>query len=163
MEQGKITGANVELAVEWISLLAALCGVPMAKTVVNIARISIGVVILALRICVGLSPYQLLVESYDDILDLAIKEAALWKQKDNTMQPMSMVEELDLQTMSKEEKLEIQGKPQQYLKLCFDFHELLSQHAFLKHSIQLPETYISELNIHIYLAWMVCTIVHKYD
>lgn len=140
VEQGKIIGANAELAVEWISLLAALCGVPMVKTVVDIAKISIGVVILALRICVGLSPYRLLVESYDDILDLATKEASLWEKKDNTMQPMSMMKELDLQTMSKEEKLEMQGKPQQYLKLCFDFHELLSQHTFLKHSIQLPET-----------------------
>lgn len=140
MEQGKIIGANAELAVEWISLLAALCGVPMVKTVVNIARISIGVVILALRSYAGLAHYQLLVESYDDILDLATKEATLWEEKDNTMQPMSMVEDLDLQTMSKEEKLEMQGKPQQYLKLCFDFHELLSQHAFLKHSIQLLET-----------------------
>ncbi len=140
MEQGKIIGVNVELAIEWISLLAAVCGVPMVKTVVNIARFSIGVVILASRICADLSPYQLLVESYDDILDLAIKEAALWEEKDNTIQPMSMVEEFDLQTMSKEEKLEMQGKPQQNLKLCFDFYELLSQHAFLKHSIQLPET-----------------------
>ncbi|CAK9863589.1 unnamed protein product [Sphagnum jensenii] len=108
VEQGKIIGANAELAVEWISLLAALCGVPMVKTVVDIAKISIGVVILALRICVGLSPYRLLVESYDDILDLATKEASLWEKKDNTMQPMSMMKELDLQTMSKEEKLEMQ-------------------------------------------------------
>ncbi len=112
MEQGKIIGANVELTIEWISLLTALCGVPIAKIVINIVRISIGVMILALRICVGLSPYQLLVESYNDILGLAIKEVALWEEKDNTMQPMSMVEELDLQTMSKEEKLEMQGKPQ---------------------------------------------------
>ncbi len=132
MEQGKIIGANAKLAVEWISLLAALCGVPMAKT--------IGVVILALLSYAGLPHYQLLVESYDDILDLATKEATLWEEKDNTMQPMSMVEDLDLQTMSKEEKLEMQGKPQQYPKLCFDFHELLSKHAFLKHSIQLLET-----------------------
>ncbi len=140
VEQGKIIGANAELAVEWISLLAAVCGVPMVKPIVDIARISIRVVILVLRTCAGLPHYQLLVESYDDILDLATKEATLWEEKDNTMQPMSVVEELDLQTTSKEEKLEMQGKPQQYLKLCFDFHELLSQHAFLKHSIQLPET-----------------------
>ncbi len=140
MEQGKIIGANVKLPVEGISLPTALSSVPMAKTIVDITRIGIGVMILTLRFCVGLSPYQLLVESYDDILDLATKEAALWEEKDNTMQPMSMVEELDLQTRSKEEKLEMQGKPQQYLKLCFDFHELLSQDAFLKHSIQLPET-----------------------
>jgi len=140
VEQGKIIGANAELAVEWISPLAALYGVPMVKTVVDKARISIGVVILVLRSFAGLPHYQLLVESYDDILDLATKEATLWEEKDNTMQPMSKVEELDLQTMSKEEKLEMQGKPQQYLRLCFDFHELLSQHAFLKHSIQLPET-----------------------
>ncbi len=112
MEQGKIIGANVERALEWISQLAALCGVPMVDTVVNIARISIPVVIFALQICEGLYRYNLLVESYDDILDLAIKEAALWEEKDNTMQPMSMVEDLNLQTMSKEEKLEMQGKPQ---------------------------------------------------